>query len=189
MAPRTSYAATNPQRVLDKVRECRYFLAEMSAHESAEETDRFWFSLSAFLKSFRSIAYRMYGVTETQTDRDQMKALERQLNAHPRIGFLIDSANLEVHGDGAVIWKRYNISIPESMQKHRPRLSPRFGDATRWKRLASPFEPVAVQTQMVVGTDWQFAGNSASLLELCHIALDEIKDLVIKSISLTQPIP
>jgi len=85
MTSRKVYTATNPQRILDKARECRYFLSEMSEHERAGDTDKFMFSLSAFLKSFRSIAYRLYGVTEKQSDRDQMKALEKQLNDHRRL--------------------------------------------------------------------------------------------------------
>jgi hypothetical protein len=183
MTSRKIYTATNPQRILDKARECRYFLSEMSEHERAGDTDKFIFSLSAFLKSFRSIAYRLYGITENQSDRDQMKALEKQLNDHPQIGFLIDRANLEVHGDGAVIWKRFNISVSDDMQqKYPPRLQSRFGGPTRWMpRFRSRFEPVTVPTQTVAGSDWQFAGNSGGLLDLCRNGLDEIEELVKKS--------
>jgi len=191
MASRKIYTATNPQRILDKARECRYFLNEMSEHEKAGDTDKFMFSLSAFLKSFRSIAYRLYGVTENQSDRDQMKALEKRLNDHPHIGFLIDRANLEVHGDGAVIWKRFNISVSDDMQqKWPPRLRSRFGDATRWMpRFRSRFEPATVRTQTVAGSDWQFAGNAEGLLELCRNGLDEIEELVKKDISFVQRNP
>lgn len=191
MTSRKIYIATNPQRIFDKARECRYFLSEMSEHERAGDTDKFMFSLSAFLKSFRSIAYRFYGVTEKQSDREQMKALEKQLNDHPQIGFLIDRANLEVHGDGAVIWKRFNISVPDDMQqKYPPRFQSRFGDPTRWMpRFRFRFEPAAVQTQTVVGSDWLFAGNSHGLLELCRNGLDQIEELVKKSSSFVQQNP
>jgi hypothetical protein len=171
-APRNFYRATNPQRVFDKLLECRKRWDEMAQFERSGQTEQFLHSLSAFLECFRTTANRLYGVVETQSGYQTMKALESQLNSHPQIGYLIDRAISESHGDGPVIWKRYNIVISETMQKYPPRLSPRFGDATRWVRFRSRFEPTTVQTQ-TVGTDWQFAGNSASLVELCRIALDE----------------
>jgi hypothetical protein len=188
-ATRNFYRATNPQRVLDKLVECRKRWEEMAQLERCGHTEQFLHSLSAFLESFRTIANRLYGVVESQSGRSAMKALESQLNRHPQIGFLIDRAILEAHGNGAVIWKRYNISVSETMQKYPSRLRSRFGDATRWVRFRSRFEPAVVQTQAVVGADWQFAGNSANLLELCRIGLDEIEELVKKSISLAQPTP
>jgi hypothetical protein len=191
MAARTTYKATNPQRIFDEAKECRYFLNRMTDHEKARTTDEFMFCLGAFLKSFRSIAYRLYGVVEIQRGYGQMKALENQLKTHPRIGVLIDRANLEVHGDGAVIWKRYNVSISDDMQqKHQPRLRSRFGDPLRWMpRLQSRFQPATVRMQTVVATDWQFAGNPTSLIELCRNGLDEIEMFVNQSISFLQQTP
>jgi len=59
------YSGTSiPERVFDKVRECRFFLARMADYESAEDIENFLFCLSAFLSAFRSIAYKLYGVTE-----------------------------------------------------------------------------------------------------------------------------
>ena len=184
---RNFYRATNPQRVFDKLVECRKRWEEMAHLERSGQTEQFLHSLSAFLESLRTIANRLFGVVESQSGYPKMKALEAQLNSHPQIGFLIDRAILEAHGDGAVIWKRYNIAISETLQKYPSRFSPRFGDATRWVRFRSRFEPFTVQTQTVVGTDWQFAENSTNLLELCRIGLDEIEELVKKNISLAQP--
>ncbi len=188
-AARNFYRATNAQRVLDKLVECRKRWEEMAHLERSGQTEQFLHSLSAFLESFRTIANRLYGVVESQSGYPRMKALEAQLNSHSQIGFLIDRAILESHGDGAVIWKRYNIAISETMQKYPSRLSSRFGDATRWMRLRSRFEPMTVQTQTIVGADWQFAGNSANLLELCRIGLDEIEELVKKNTSFVQQNP
>jgi hypothetical protein len=184
---RNFYRATDPRRVFEKLKECRKRWEELAELERSEQTEEFLHSLSAFLDCFRAIANRLYGVVENQSDYKTMKALESQLNSHPQIGYLIDRAILESHGDGAVIWRRYNISISETMQKFPSRLSSRFGDATRWVRFRSRFEPASVQTQTVVGTDWHFAGNSANLLELCRIGLDEMDELVKKNISLAQP--
>jgi hypothetical protein len=185
-ATRNFYRARNPQRVLDKARECRYFLDEVAEHENAGSIDKFMYSLSAFLKSFRSIAYRLYGVTENQSSHDEMKALESQLNAHWRVGFLIDQANLEVHGDGAVIWRRFNVSVSDDIQERWPsRWSSRFRGGDRWpSRLISRFRP-PVRTQAIVEADWQFAGKSSSLLDLCGNGLEDIESLVRQKIALS----
>jgi hypothetical protein len=186
---RNFYRATDPRRVLDKLVEGRKRWEEMARLERSGQTEEFVHSLSAFLECFRTTANRLYGVVETQSGYQTMKAVESQLNSHPQIGYLIDRAISESHGDGPVIWKRFNISVSETMQKYPSRLSSRFGDATRWVRFRSRFEPATVQTQTVVGTDWQFAGNSASLVELCRVALDEIETLVKQNISVMQPTP
>jgi len=186
---RNFYRATDPRRVLDKLAEGRKRWEEMARLERSGQTKEFVHSLSAFLECFRTTANRLYGVVETESGYQTMKAVESQLNSRPQIGYLIDRAISESHGDGPVIWKRFNISVSETMQKYPSRLSSRFGDATRWVRFRSRFEPATVQTQTVVGTDWQFAGNSASLVELCRVALDEIETLVKQNISVTQPTP
>jgi hypothetical protein len=174
---RNFYRATDPRRVFDKLAEGRKRWEEMARLERSGQTEEFVHSLSAFLECFRTTANRLYGVVETESGYQTMKAVESQLNSHAQIGYLIDRAISESHGDGPVIWKRFNISVSETMQKYPSRLSSRFG------------EPATVQTQTVVGTDWQFAGNSASLVELCRVALDEIETLVKQNISVTQPTP
>jgi len=176
--------------VLDKLTEGRKRWEEIARLERSGQTEEFVHSLSAFLECFRTIANRLYGVVETQSGCQTMKALESQLNSHPQIGYLIDRAISESHGDGPVIWKRYNVAVSEDMQqKYPPRLQSRFGDPTRWSRRQSRFEPAIIRTQTVVGTDWRFAGNSTSLVELCRVALDEIETLVKQNISVTQPTP
>ncbi len=102
-AVRNFYTASSPQRVFDKVQECRRALAKMEQIDRAGSEEEFLDALGHFLESFRSICQRFYGVVKKQSGRPLMKALEAQLNAHPRIGFIIDRAILETHGDGATI--------------------------------------------------------------------------------------
>jgi hypothetical protein len=178
-----------PRRVFDKLAEGRKRWEEMSGLERSGQTEEFIHALSAFLECFRTIANRLYGVVETQSGYQAMKALESQLNSHPQIGYVIDRAILESHGDGPVIWRRFNVAVSESLQKYPARLQSRFGEPTRWYRRQSRFEPPTVGTRAVVSTDWQFAGNSASLLEMCRIALDEIETLVKQNLTTPQPTP
>lgn len=183
-ALRNFYRATNPQRVLDKIRECRTFLAQIAEHERSGDRDKFLNSLSSFLAAFRTIASRLYGVVEKQLGRADMKALEARLNSHPRVGFLIDRAILEAHGDGAVIWRRFTVSVSDDIQTKWPsRWSSRFGNRDRWpSRFASRFHST-VRIHSIVGADWQFAGHSSNLLELCRNGLDDIESFGKQNIS------
>ena len=116
---RNFYRATDPRRVLDKLAEGRKRWEEMARLERSGQTEEFVHSLSAFLECFRTTANRLYGVVETESGYQTMKAVESQLNSRPQIGYLIDRAISESHGDGPVIWKRFNISVSETMQKYR----------------------------------------------------------------------
>src|SRR5437016_13195392 len=96
------YSGTSiPERVFDKVRECRFFFARMADYESAEGIENFLFCFSAFLSAFRSIAYKLYGVTEKQRGKDEKITLKKELHKHPQVGCVIGSSNVEGHGDGA----------------------------------------------------------------------------------------
>jgi hypothetical protein len=95
-ASRNFYTASDPQRVFDKVQECRRALAKMEQIDRAGSEEEFLDALGHFLESFRTISQRFYGVVEKQSGRPRMKALEAQLNSHPRIGFIIDRAVLSM---------------------------------------------------------------------------------------------
>ncbi len=173
-AARKTYTANDPKQVVYKLNECRYFLDQMGTHDKAGETEKFKYALTAFLQSFRSIGYRLCGVTKNN-------ALLSQLKAHPTIAFLYDKANLEVHGDGPTIWKRFNIQIADNMREHWPtRWRPRFVD--RWMaRYQSRFNST-LQTQAVMGTDWQFSDHSSNLLTLCRNGFVEMESAVKQNI-------
>ena len=173
-AARKNYTANDPKQVVYKLNECRYFLDQMDAHDRAGEIEKFKYVLSAFLKSFRSIGYRLCGVTKNT-------ALLNQLKAHPGIAFLYDKANLEVHGDGPTIWKRFNVEVADTLQE---RWSTRWHSRVlnRWMpRYQSRFNSV-VQTQVVVGTDWQFSDHSSNLLTLCRNGFVEMESAVKQNI-------
>ena len=70
------YTASNPQRVLDKVQECRRALARMEQIDRAGTEQEFLDSFAHFLESFRTVTQRFYGVVKTQSGRPRMKALE-----------------------------------------------------------------------------------------------------------------
>jgi hypothetical protein len=78
--------------VLDKLAEGRKRWEEMARLERSGQTEEFVHSLSAFLECFRATANRLYGVVETESGYQTMKAVESQLNSHPQIGYLIDRA-------------------------------------------------------------------------------------------------
>src|SRR5258708_24702746 len=89
--------AKKPEGVHEKVRESRFFLEQVPEYELAQDTQKFLFCLSAFLNAFRTITFRLYGVTEHQHDKATAQRLFRQLNDHPEIGFLIRQPDVEVH--------------------------------------------------------------------------------------------
>lgn len=188
-AVRKFYTASNPQGVLDKLQECRRALARMEQIDRTGSDQEFLDSLGHFLESFRTVSQRFYGVVKKQSGRPRMKALEDQLNSHPRIGFIIDRAVLETHGDGATIWRRFNVSVFDNMQERWPaRWSGRRAQgAERWpSRFGSRFHPTA-QTTVLTGRDWQFAERlSTSLLELCRIGLDDLENVIKQNLSVTR---
>ncbi len=57
--------ATNPERVVDKVR------------EQDLDTDKFLYCLSAFLSAFRTISFRLYGVAENRLGKDAKNTREK----------------------------------------------------------------------------------------------------------------
>jgi hypothetical protein len=178
--------AQNPERVLDKIRECRFFLAWMADHERASETENLLFCLSAFLSAFRSAAYRLYGVAETQRGKAAKFALKNQLHAHPTIGFLIAKSNVEIHEAGVTVWQRYTVSVGDSIATKWPSRWNRRVE--RWSsRFESRFQE-SVQTHLTV-RDWQFAGNPSNLIVLCHDALGDPENFIRQNISLGQQVP
>jgi hypothetical protein len=178
--------ARNPQGVVDKMSECRFFLVLMADYERGGETQKFLHCLSAFLSSFRSIAYRLYGVTEAQRGKAAKIALRDQLHAHPKIGFLIGRSNVEIHEDGVKVWQRYNVSVGDSIRTKWP---PRWSRRTeRWPPRFEPRFRQTVQTQVTV-VDWQFEGYHSNLIELCHDALNEMEHFMRENISFGQQHP
>jgi hypothetical protein len=174
--------AKTPERVYDKIKECQFFVARMADYEqSADSPEHFLYCISAFLSAFRTVAYRLYGVTKTRRGKAAQVALRHQLHAHSQIGFLLSKSNVEIHEDGVRVWQRYNVNIGESMQWRESSRWNRNND--RWSSRVEGRYPV--QTTVTV-KDWQFEGNQSNLIILCHDALAEMENFVRQNI---QPTP
>jgi hypothetical protein len=167
--------AKNPDRVVDKIYECRFFLAQMADYEGKLDNEKFLFCLSAFMSAFRTAANRLYGVTEHKFGKVASRALRSQLHRHPEIGFLIGRTNVEVHADGAVVYQRYSVEVPDPA---RSRWEPRsVRNTDRWRSFSkSRFgEPVVIRR----AAGWRFAENSKNLIELCHDGLQAMQGFIV----------
>lgn len=159
--------ATNPEHVLDKMHESHFFLVQMDDYEKAFDTEKFLFCLSAFLNAFRTITFRLYGVTQHKHNKAKAQLLLRQLRNHPDIGFLMSRRDVEVHSDGAVVFQQFTVHaadpVPYVVDKYTDRFASRFG----------PRYGQGVVIRQAVG--WQFAGNPKNLIEMGHDALVAIE--------------
>ncbi|MGA9883929.1 MAG: hypothetical protein WBQ34_09445 [Candidatus Acidiferrales bacterium] len=169
--------AKSPEGVLDKMRECSYFLDEMSRYEKAVIADKFGYCLSAFLNSFRTVTFRLAGVVENISGKATSENLLRQLKAHREIGFLMARRDVEVHEDGAVIFERFTVHVvPREMNPSGGRFSTRL--------FTSRFQPRfnhGIEIRHVGG--WQFTENPMSITELCRDALEKLEPLVRNAIT------
>jgi hypothetical protein len=147
--------AKNPDRIVEKIYECRYFLALMADYEEKLDAEKLLYCLSAFLSAFRTSAFRLYGVTEHKLGRPASRALQTQLRSHPEIGFLLSRTNVEVHEDGVVVHPQYALEVIEGASS---RWAPKMvRDPSRWRSLNRSRYGEAVVARRAAG--WQFAGN------------------------------
>jgi hypothetical protein len=167
--------AKKPEGVLEKVRECRFFLVQMTTHEAALDTEAFLSNLSAFLNAFQTAAFRLYGVTENRNGKDASLALQSQLRRHPEIGFLMSQRNVEVHEDGATVHQWFTVHVGDVSV---PSLwGPQLGQNTDW--LPSSFGSRSGQGVVIRrAAGWQFAGSPKNLIELCHDTLDAMEGFI-----------
>jgi hypothetical protein len=167
--------AKNPDRIVDKIYECRFFLTLMAEYEKQLDTEKFLYCLSAFLSAFRTTAFRSYGVTEHKLGKPASHALQLQLRGHSEIGFLLSRTNIEVHEDGVVVHQLYTTEVVEkSTSRWEPKTA--YGPE-RWRSLNKSRYGEAVVIRRAAG--WQFAGNPKNLIELCHDALIAIQGFVV----------
>lgn len=160
--------AKNPEGVVEKVRESRFFLVQMADYERALDTEKFLHCLSAFLNAFRTITFRLYGVTKHKHGKDAALTLLRQLKNHAEIGFLMSRRDVEVHADGVVVHQRYSVHaadpVPWAVDRYADRFASRFG---------SRYTQGGIVVRRAAG--WQFAENPKNLIELGHDALEAIE--------------
>jgi hypothetical protein len=171
--------ATNPDRVFDKVRECRFFLEQMANYEKAQDIDKFLFCVSAFLSAFRTVAYRLFGVTQNRKGRPASLALQDQLHTHAEIGFLIQRAIVEIHSDGVMVYPRLTVHVTASIpDRWKSKWVP---DTNKWQsRFTSRYGDV-VGVRRAPG--WQFGGNPKNLIELCSDALNAMEECARQSLA------
>jgi len=140
----------------------------------ARDTQKFLFCLSAFLNAFRTITFRLYGVTEHKHGRAKARLLLGQLVDHPEIGFLIRQRDVEVHEDGTLVYERFTVHPADTVPQFTDKYTDKYGDkytdrfASRFGTRTGP----SVVIRYVGG--WQFAGNPKNLMELSRDALDAI---------------
>jgi hypothetical protein len=142
------------------------------------DTEKFLFSLSAFLSAFRTTAYRLYGVVEFRNVKSAKQSVKARLHSTPSIDFLFSKGITETHGDGAVVFQRYTISAGDSLGRW---------PASRWERgrdrWPSRYESRWPMPNVKVSpVDWQFQGSPENLVALCHDALTELESIVRDSI-------
>jgi hypothetical protein len=166
--------ARTPERVFDKVRECRYYLVQIGEFERLLDTEKFLFSLSAFLSAFRTTAYRLYGVVEFHHGKAAKQSVKERLHSASAIEFLFSRGITETHGDGAVVFHRYAVSSGDSNGQIPTSRWAR--GANRWNsRYESRWPTPKVRVSPV---DWQFQGRAENLVALCHDALTELESIV-----------
>jgi hypothetical protein len=165
------YEASNPEGVRQKQRECRYFLAQMRQHEDVTDQEKFLFTISAFMSAFRTVANRLRGVVRNTIGAAAERALVTKLRSDPQVSFLIDRTNLELHGDGAVVLRRYTLDrIPGHGGRGRPksRFEPR--ERKRWPDL---HDGVVRQTD-----GWQFIEHPKNLIVFSAEALCTMDSMI-----------
>lgn len=162
--------AKNPERVSDKVRECQFFLAQMAIYEAAPDSEKFLYCLSAFLNSFRTITFRLYGVVENKSGKSAAQNLLRQLRSHLDIGFVMSQRDIEVHEDGVLVFQRFTVHPAAPTSEVKGRFASRFVSRWGWR------EGHGIVIRRAAG--WQFERNSKNLIELCHDALEGIKAFI-----------
>ena len=172
---RVWHRATNPEGVRQKLRECRYFLAQMVEHENATDQEKFLFNVSAFMSAFRTVAYRLYGVTQTRAGKAAKEALECRVENCAQVDFLIGRTNLEMHGDGTVVLRKYVLERIPGQSGRRPRTRFESREKSHWPNVHG------VRVRQTDG--WQFFEHSKDLIMFCDEALVMINTFVDDSLN------
>jgi hypothetical protein len=169
------YTARNPNGVFEKIDEARSFLSQVRACQTESDTWNFKCSLSGFLTSFRTSADRLIGATDATKGEPEGAALRSRLKCCPNIAFLRDRTDIELHGDGAVVWPRYRVTIFSSpggrFYRGYSRWGSRFESANRFR---SRLGLDGIERQLL---GWRFDGSSMDLVELCEDSLRELESI------------
>jgi hypothetical protein len=162
MDRRRKPGATKPQGIVEKFKESQFFLACIGDCQRSAKIDDFLFCLSAFLPSFGSIRYRLLGVVEVLQEKSAKRILESSLRSHPKIGFLLNLRDVEIHSDGFTVWPIYRltdtqIGMPGPLELH--------------------FFPKHARNVKVFGFRFEEHQPYRDLIEFCHDALSEFEEI------------
>jgi hypothetical protein len=135
------HQATNPQAIISKFRECRFFLTLMADYEKIEP-EKFAFCVSAFLSAFRAVQYRLLGVVKKQYGPVTRNTVKQKLDAHTEIKFLSEKRDIEIHGDGVPLYE-LRMLYPEDLNQPmaRVRIDPNIHS---WRIDNHPENPVVL---------------------------------------------
>lgn len=139
-----------PDRVHDKLRECRFFLCKAAKHDHAPDAEKFLYYLSAFLSAFRTAIYRL---TKT-VGGPRKRVVEAELREHPIIGFVWTRADVETHEGSTRVLKRY-------IDSDRDPKTQRFGK--RFSREARHHSRFKTPSKTRVREGWRFEESSDNL--------------------------
>jgi hypothetical protein len=114
------------------------------------------------------------GVVKNQHGKMAGDKLRNQLKSHSKIGFLIDRANEEIHGNGALVWPRFRIDVPLPLRERWPsNLS-----VARWRTNRWPAKWQKAPRVVREVNDWRFQPRPENIVALCGYALLEMDNLI-----------
>jgi len=168
------FKATTPEGVFQKIRESRYFLKMMAGLQSTQQAEEFGFILSAFMSAFRSVRFRFFGIIEARHGRAAARKQDDELLGVDAIFFLAEQSNVEVHGDGPRIFRRFEVSrVP----------SARRGRTSRFAGRAQSKWPHSHGLTIKELDSWQFWDKPGDLVKVCERAIDELEKAVRASLT------
>ena len=180
------YKATDPKHVFSKLDECKFFLQLMAENRQRIDTEKqerlpveFLHYVSAYLSSFRCVAYRLIGVVRHRNLLDGRRVRD-ELHSYNDIEFVRDISDLEMHGDGVVIWPRYRVELPKIIPERWVRKDERYRG--RYNRDRFGRADVAEQGIVKQVVDWRFANRPDNLVDICSRAFVELEEFVQKEL-------
>jgi len=164
-----------PQRVLNKVEECRFFLRCMEQHE--QEPEEFGYYVSAFLSALKTVEY-LTPIAARQHQARVRKEIHQLKGARPDLNYLLNARDAEVHQEGVALVMTFNS--PTQLQepgfvfrsaRFRGRFEGRFRSGFRLPKLKTIYEPVYRDR-------WWFRDFLAPVVGVCRNCLDALEGLV-----------
>jgi hypothetical protein len=101
-------------------------------------------------------------------DNAEGRRVRDQLRTYKDIAFVKDISDLEMHGDGVVIWPRYKTEVPKLIPHRWSRDMNSHGNRfDRYNR--------GIVKQVV---DWHFSNRPENLVDVCERAFAELEKII-----------